>query len=119
MKAAGMLFMSRTPPQFTHGPKGVPLLLLRAVHRIGPHQAEAWTLFWSGQQAAEFYRAHAADLTAGQPLQVELQQLRAHQVGYHAEIQARVESCTLLPRASAHCGSEAPSTQAEPMEVAS
>lgn len=96
-----MLFMSRTPAQMSRTSQGGPLLLLRTVHRVGLHQAEAWTLFWSGQAAQDFYEAHGRQLLAGQPLQVVTEKLRAHVVGTRVEIQARVLSCVVLPRAGA------------------
>lgn len=100
MQATGMLFMSRATPQLTRDASGEPQLLLRTVHRASKHHTEAWTLFWRGQAAADFHAANAADLTAGQPLQVSVNNVRTHQVGpYLSEVHARVETCALVPRA--------------------
>jgi hypothetical protein len=99
MKATGLVFMSRSTPLLTRDANGEPQLLLRAVHRAGKHHTEAWTLFWRGQAAADFHAQHAAELTAGQPLHITASQLRTHQVGHLAEIQAHIETCALAPRA--------------------
>lgn len=101
MKAEGLVFMSRSTPSLTRDASGEPQLLLRTVHRAGKHHTEAWTLFWRGQAAAEFHAAHAAELTAGQPLHITATNLRTHQVGHLAEIHARIESCALVPRVAA------------------
>lgn len=101
MRAEGMLFMSRTPAQMSRTSQGGPLLLLRTVQRLGLHQTEAWTLFWSGQAAQDFYDPHGRQLLAGQPLQVATEKLRAHVAGNRVEIQALVLSCVVLPRVAA------------------
>ena len=101
MKATGLVFMSRSTPSLTRDASGEPQLLLRTVHRAGKYHTEAWTLVWRGQAAADFHARHAAELTAGQPLQVTATNLRTHQVGHLAEIQAHIESCSLAPRAQA------------------
>ncbi len=99
MQATGMLFMSRAKPQLTRDSTGVPQLLLLTVHRLANHQTEAYTLIWRGQDAADFYRTHAAELTPGQPLAVTLDKLRTHVVGHQTEVRAHVQTCALLPRA--------------------
>lgn len=106
-----MLFMSRSAPQFGRDAKGVPQLLLRTVHRLANHQTEAWTLMWSGEDAAEFYRLHANHLRAGQALSVSLHSLRTHTVGHLTEVQARVETCALLPRPQPQATPAAQATQ--------
>lgn len=97
--AKGMLFLSRGGVRLTRDAKHEPTLTLLCVSRIANHQVEPWALFWKGDEAAAFYAAHSADLTAGAPLTVEACNLRAHSTGRTVEITARVISCALAPAA--------------------
>lgn len=100
MIAQGILFLSKggVLMSFMRDTHATPQLLLRCVARDSGRTAEAWTVFWSGQDAADFYHHHKHELTAGQPLQVELHNIRAHSVGYLTEITATVNTCALAPR---------------------
>lgn len=102
MKAQGILFLSKGSPILKPDASGRPQLMMRAVARDARSTiAEPWTLFWTGQDAAEFYLQHRAELTPGQPIQVSAHSLRPHGVGYFVEIQAQIEHCALAPRAHA------------------
>lgn len=96
MKAAGMLFLSRTPPSMAKDAKGEPTLTLLCVDRIANHQVEPWKLVWKGQAAVDFWRGHAAQLQPGTPLAVVTQNMRVHTFGRMAEITARVALCSLV-----------------------
>lgn len=96
MKAAGMLFLSRTPPSLSKDAKGEPTLTLLCVDRIANHQVEPWKLVWKGQAAVNFMRAHAQQLVPGAPLSVVTENLRTHTFGMRSEMSARVVLCALV-----------------------
>lgn len=96
MKAAGMLFLSRTPPSLSKDAKGEPTLTLLCVDRIANHQVEPWKLVWKGQAAVDFWRGQSAQLQPGTPLAVVTENLRVHTFGRMAEITARVVMCALV-----------------------
>lgn len=96
MKAAGMLFLSRTPPCMAKDGKGEPTLTLLCVDRIANHQVEPWKLVWKGQAAVDFHRAHAQQLVPGAPLSVVADNMRTRTFGHMAEVTARVVLCALV-----------------------
>lgn len=96
MKAAGMLFLSRTPPSMAKDAKGEPTLTLLCVDRIANHQVEPWKLVWKGQAAVDFWRGHAAQLLPGAPLAVVTENMRTHSFGRMSEITTRVVLCALV-----------------------
>lgn len=96
MKAAGMLFLSRTPPSMAKDAKGEPTLTMLCVDRIANHQVEPWKLVWKGQAAVDFWRSHSAHLQPGAALAVVAQNMRVHTFGRMAEVTARVVLCALV-----------------------
>lgn len=92
-----MLFLSKAAPVFKPAADGVPQLTLRAVHRIGQHQTEAWTLVLSGPEA-DYWHQHRVKLQPGTPLNVHAHQLRAHSVAGLAEIVAHVTAMGIVPQ---------------------
>jgi hypothetical protein len=111
MHHTGTLYMSKQRPSVDTGSAGQTFTLeLVLVDNMGknPHtgrdEKEAYRVRWSGADAKAFYTAHQADLTAGAPLHVELERLRAHP-GPAAfppvpELRGRVVRMQLLPRRS-------------------
>ena len=84
LHTTGTVYMSKTRP-VVNDRRGADFALeLVLVDNMGrnPHtgrdEKEAWRVRWSGADAQAFWAAHQADLTAGTPLRVELQRLRAH-----------------------------------------
>ena len=98
MNATGMVFLSRGGVRLTRDSQGQPTLTLLAVARIANHQVEPWALFWKGADAAQFHAQHSAQLVAGTPLNVTVDNLRAHTAGRTVEITARVLRCELAAR---------------------
>ena len=96
MRAAGMLFLSRTRPSLSKDAKGEPTLTMLCVDRIANHQTEPWKLVWKGTSAVAFWRAHAAQLLPGTPLCVVCENMRTHHMGHLTEITARVLLCSLV-----------------------
>jgi hypothetical protein len=98
MEHNGILFLSKTRPQVSKAADGTFQLTLHALDRLNPHQVEAWTLLVSGQMAAEFWAAHQHQLTAGQPIRIWSEHVRAmaNPLPY---IYAKCSSIWLAPRA--------------------
>lgn len=92
-----MVFLSRGGVRLTKDSEGEPTLTLMCLDRIANHQVEPWALFWKGQAAAEFWRAHEHKLQPGTPLNVTVENMRSHTAGRTVEITARVVSCQLAP----------------------
>lgn len=76
MKAQGLVFVSRMKPIVKKTSHGEFMLTLCVVDRIATHQTEAWRLEWIGPAAEAFHQAHATRLVPGQPLKVELDNIR-------------------------------------------
>ena len=112
LQAEGAVYLARRTASFTAAParlgSGMPQLLLYAVSRPAEHCAEPLVLTWAGERAAQFWAAHSAQLTPGQPLHVVLDRLRSHAewigsraTGHAASaIYARIVDARLLPRAA-------------------
>jgi hypothetical protein len=101
MKAAGMLFLSRTPPALTKDSKGEWTVTLLCVDRIANHQVEPWKLIWKGQQAADWFDAHRARLLPGAVLCAVADNIRTHTMGRMTEITARASALWLVEKGSA------------------
>lgn len=104
MRHTGMLFLSRTHPQAGPASCGTFQLQLLAYDRIGPHQTEPWRIVWTGVAAKRFWQQHESDLKPGAVLNVTLEAARTHTLHTRpptAEVQARVVSMELVPRAQA------------------
>ena len=97
MCVQALLFMSKAAPVYKTSADGQPQLTLRAVHRIGTHQTEAWTLVLSGGEADFFWQARQ-DLKPGTPLRVTANQIRAHSVAGFCEIVANVTAMGIATR---------------------
>jgi hypothetical protein len=103
MNAQGTVYMSKLKPQVNKDLSGKFMLSLVVIDRIGPHRTESWHLFWNGDQAKEFWEAHAMSLTAGTALDVEVERICPHTIAKsrHAdftEIHAVVKQCSLVER---------------------
>lgn len=108
MHHTGTLFMSKQRPTVDTDSAGafrVELVLVDNLGRnpqTGKDIKEAYRVKWTGPEAQAFWAAHSADLTAGAPLDVALEHLRAHP-GPQAfppmpELRGRVLHLRLLPR---------------------
>lgn len=102
--ATGPLFLGKTRPLTTQAADGTFALTLLAHDRIGVHKVEPWRINFAGHQAFLFYEAHGPELQPGQPIRVQLSELRSFTNGRNgaAEIHARAERVELLPRSHQH-----------------
>ncbi|WP_440105366.1 hypothetical protein [Acidovorax sp. BL-A-41-H1] len=119
MHHTGTLFMSKQRPTVDQDSAGAFRLELVLVDNLGRNPQtgkdikEAYRVQWTGPEAQTFWTAHRADLTAGAPLDVSLERLRAHP-GPQAfppmpELRGRVLRLRLLPR---RAGASTASTEA-------
>lgn len=102
MSASGLLLLSKTKPLASVAADGTFALTLLAFDRIGAHQVEPWRVVWSGPAAQAFWRACAQWLVPGQPIRVEVDQLRAFSLcgphGSAPEFLVRATLIDLAPR---------------------
>ncbi|MBD9395167.1 hypothetical protein [Acidovorax sp. ACV01] len=112
MHHTGTLYMSKQRPTVNTERDGAFRLELVLVDNMGrnPHtgfeEKEAYRVRWAGADAQAFWAEHRANLTAGTPLHVELERLRAHP-GPQAyppvpELRGRVLRLQMLPRRVHH-----------------
>jgi hypothetical protein len=87
MKAAGMLFLSRTPPALAKDNNG---------------QVEPWKLVWKGQQAADWLDAHRARLLPGAVLCAVVDNIRVRTAGSISEVTAKVQQCWMVDKGVQH-----------------
>ncbi len=107
MKAAGMLFLSRTAPTLTKDNRGEWTVTLLCVDRIANHQTEPWKLIWKGQQAADWFSAHLAKLQPGAVLCTVADNIPTHTMGRMTEVTARVSALWLVDKGNADKGAKA------------
>jgi len=102
MKAAGMLFLSRTPPALAKDNNGQWTVTLLCVDRIANHQVEPWKLVWKGQQAADWLDAHRARLLPGAVLCAVVDNIRVRSAGSISEVTAKVQQCWMVDKGVQH-----------------
>lgn len=102
MQAAGTLFLSKTPPTAAQAADNTFGLTLLAYDRLGPHRVEPWRLIFTGPTAKQFWDVHKAALTPGQPVYVELENIRCVKLPEPRvpEFQAMVMHISLAPRSN-------------------
>ncbi|CAN7407144.1 hypothetical protein LJR074_002573 [Acidovorax sp. LjRoot74] len=108
MHHTGTLFMSKQRPTVDQDSAGAFRLELVLVDNLGRNPQtgkdikEAYRVQWTGPEAQDFWTAHRGDLTAGTPLDVALERLRAHPGPQShppmPELRGRVLRLRLLPR---------------------
>lgn len=100
MNTTGTLFIGNTKPVVTVAADGQFVLSLFAVHNMGYLKKEPYQIVYTGAEAQQFWQQHQNELTSGQPLYVNLVELRAHTGGRSgAQICAKATALRLLPRA--------------------
>ena len=101
MRATGTLFLGNTKPLATMAADGTFALTLLAYDRIAAHKVEAWRITYSGAPAQEFWATAQAQLTPGQPIEVEACHVRTFLHGRFStpEVHSQVARMALAPRA--------------------
>ena len=100
MNHTGHLYLAKAKPTCKQLPDGKWQLLLLAVDRIGPHQAEPWRVCWTGGDAVRQWHDSALPyLAPGQAIFVVLHSARCHHMGgAYAEIHATATTVALAMR---------------------
>ena len=98
---SGLFFVGRASPArpaaIAHREDdGTFALTLRVVDNQGPRALEPYLVRWRGHEAEAWWSAHGP-LKAGDALQLELVNPRAHAGLRVPEIHAQVRTCRLLP----------------------
>lgn len=101
MQAHGTFFMSKQRPEAATGPDGVFRLTLRLIDVLSSREKEAVQVRWEGPEAATWWQHHHAAITAGTPIEADLERVRAHAGNSYPaipELRARVVRLHLAPR---------------------
>ncbi|WP_295851958.1 hypothetical protein [uncultured Xylophilus sp.] len=103
--AKGLFFLQRQRPKAGPGRTGAFGLLLHVNTDTSTGAREAYAALWKGADAEAFWRANEDRLTPGQPLELELRDLRAGHTGDRpgnivTHIAAEIVSCRLMPRST-------------------
>ena len=102
MRACGTVYLGKTAPLATTAADGTFALTLLAFDRIGAHKVEPWRITYTGLGAQLWWACYRAELTPGQPINVELEHLRTFTYGRGGtpEVHAQVTRITLAPKAA-------------------
>lgn len=98
------MFVAKQRPVGTTAADGTFQLTLRLLDRVGSEsrQVESWLVRWSGREAAAWWHRHAAQVVAGQPVDVVLCRPRVFYTGRGdfraAELHATARRLALAPR---------------------
>jgi len=113
------MFVAKQRPVIAPAADGTFQLTLRLLDRLGSEsrQVESWLVRWSGREAAAWWHRHAAQVVAGQPVDVVLSRPRVFYTGRGdfrtAELHATAKRLALAPRR------KAPPSSATPVATAS